>query len=178
LVYAYDQKQEKRRKARSTLSPNDTYADIPPEALLFEYMSSEYSSSGSDSEDDQPELGKGGLALGVESSTDGQAGRDGGAAEEECHQHKVQRRKEIWSKMRNIDPTPDQGGSGLGGQIESDSGRVAPNGEMKGKAKTYGWASGLTTKVLEVRTPSWRSERVSHSLLSIFPSVAFFHFCR
>jgi len=34
-----------------------------------------------------------------------------------------------------------------------------------GKGKAYGWGTGLKAKVLEVRTPSWRSEHVS-SLVS------------
>jgi hypothetical protein len=56
----------------------------------------------------------------------------------------VRRRKEIWDGMRDTD-------TGIG-----------PSSAAGGKeGKEYGWGIGLKTKVLEVRTPSWRSDQVS-----------------
>ena len=84
--------------------------ELPQKGLHFDYMSSEYSSPGEDSDGD--ELGCG-LA-----------------------------RRGRWDEM-------------LGSRLEGE-------GEGKG-----GWAVGLGEKVLEVRTPRWRSAAVSHSHLSM-----------
>jgi len=106
---ANDQKQEKRSKARSHLDPSHPNSSLPQSALLFNYQSSENSTSGSDSSD----------------------------SDDDFHQQKVTRRKEMWESMRNAEAGPS------------------------GTGKEYGWGMGLGMKVLEVRTPSWRSEKVS-----------------
>jgi hypothetical protein len=109
---ADNQKQEKRSKARNHLDPSHPFAQLPPKALLFDYQSSEHSSSGSDSSD----------------------------SDDDYHKEKVGRRKELWGNMRNAD--------------------AGPSGEGK-EGKEYGWGLGLGMKILEVRTPSWRSQQVS-----------------
>jgi len=107
------QKQEKRSKARLLLDPSHQLAPLPQDAILFDYQSSEYSSSGNDSSE----------------------------SDDESHQAKVRRRKETWDQMRNAD--------------------AGPSGAQLAGGKEYGWGLGLGMKLLEVRTPSWRSDQVS-----------------
>jgi hypothetical protein len=107
------------------MDPSSPFSSLPNEALLFDYQSSEYSSSGSDSAD----------------------------SDEEYHSSKVQRRKVEWDTIRN----PEAGPGSLGPRVPASADHVGNVG------KAYGWGTGLKAKVLEVRTPSWRSEQVSNS---------------
>ncbi|WRT66781.1 uncharacterized protein IL334_003744 [Kwoniella shivajii] len=97
---------QKRRK-RSAVDPSFQDVHIPPSALHLDYMSSEYSSAGEETDPDTE----------VASTL----------------------RKEKWEAM-------------LKKQAEDD--HHVPNG--KG-----GWAVGISEKVLEVRTPRWRSEELN-----------------
>lgn len=120
------QKQERRAKARAGLDPSHPLASMDQDALHFDYQSSECSSAGEDSSDD-----------------DGDEG---------YHAEKVRRRAEAWANARETAGAGPSRGSAAGAGV----------GE-------YGWASGLGAKVLEIRTPSWRSSQVSP--LSIHPSL-------
>lgn len=53
----------------------------------------------------------------------------------------MRKRKELWEGMRNAEAGPS------------------------GTGKEYGWGMGFGMKVLEVRTPAWRSEKVSQFVL-------------
>jgi hypothetical protein len=105
------QKQKRRLKALSDPSFGNA---LPPAALHLDYMSSEYSSPGEDSD---------------EEDTAGKA-----------------KRAEKWGEMMTV-----QAAHAL---------NRASNSEEKGKGKG-GWADGVQEKVLEVRTPRWRSNEVS-----------------
>lgn len=121
------QKQRRRAKARADLDEADDLVKIDHAALHFDYMSSEHSSPGSDSSDE----------------------------DEGWHAEKLRRRAESWASMA----------AGAGSKESADL-TLETSGvdeHMIGGSEPVrksGWAPGLTSKVLEVRTPSWRSVKV------------------
>ncbi|WWC71157.1 uncharacterized protein I206_105110 [Kwoniella pini CBS 10737] len=100
-----DLKQKRRTRAAADSAFQDLH--LPPSALHIDYMSSEYSSSGE--------------------NTDGET------------EEGLYKRKEQWNEMRKK-------------QFEEDKPVVNGKG---------GWAVGISEKVLEVRTPRWRSETLN-----------------
>jgi hypothetical protein len=117
------QKQERRARARGVIDPSHPDWIIPQDTIRFDYQSSEYSSPGPDSSEEEGET-----------RAEAKVRRD----------IKEGKRREIWDSMRQ--PLAITSGNGSG---ENEK----PGGQ-------YGWAPGLGSKVLEVRTPSWRSEKV------------------
>lgn len=108
-----DLKQKRRAKAAS----DPAFGDQPlhPTALHIDYMSSEYSSAGEDSD-------------GSGAGADGQLG---GSLSD-----KIERRAAQWA------------------DVVQQATQTA--------SSSVGWAEGLGEKVLEVRTPLWRSPQVSN----------------
>jgi hypothetical protein len=122
------QKQERRARARGVIDPSHPDWVIPQETIRFDYQSSEYSSPGPDSSEEEGET----------------------KAEAKVRRGiKEGKRREIWDSMRQ--PLANTSGNG-------SSENEKPGGQ-------YGWAPGLGSKVLEVRTPSWRSEKVRPRIL-------------
>jgi len=68
---------------------------------------------------------------------------------------KAQRRKVERDQVRNAEAGPNGLGPGILDGVD----------HVGSKGKAYGWGTGLTAKVLEVRTPSWRSQHVSWLVL-------------
>ncbi|WWC96354.1 hypothetical protein V866_003221 [Kwoniella sp. B9012] len=102
-----DLKQKRRTKTAS--DPSFQNLNLPLSALHIDYMSSEYSSSGEDTEGELEDI--------------------------------LSKRKELWQGMRKR-------------QMEED--QPVPDGNGKN-----GWVVGLSEKILEVRTPRWRSETLN-----------------
>jgi hypothetical protein len=108
---------------------------IPPSALHLDYMSSEYSSAGEDSDDDGDGDGDRADNGGGGGGGAGNSGVGPGAG----RQAKGDLRRRKWVEVLALRAEEVR--------EEGDAGK--------------GWAEGLGEKVLEVRTPRWRSDEVS-----------------
>lgn len=74
------------------------------------------------------------------------------------HEEKARRRTETWESMRKMTvPEPIQT---HGTAIEPDT-AIVDDGDARPRAEGYGWAAGQGVKVVEVLTPSWRSQQAS-----------------
>ncbi|WVW85164.1 hypothetical protein I302_107202 [Kwoniella bestiolae CBS 10118] len=102
---------KQKRRTRTASDPSFQNLNLPLSALHIDYMSSEYSSSGEDTEGELENI--------------------------------LNKRKGLWDDMRRK-------------QVDDD--QPTTNGNGSGK---NGWVVGLSEKVLEVRTPRWRSESLN-----------------
>lgn len=186
---------------------------LPPSALRMDYMSSEYSSAGEDSDQEfdadpglrseserdpqQALVAETNAAMDAAEDTampskSDEAGPGSTGAATVSKGSKTAQRAQIWHQMLRpkgvsagqdpmgndgsfdtrgeVEPSKDDGGSeqytldgGMGTASTSQS--KAAQGHLAqaetAKSARYGWNEGVEEKVLEVRTPLWRSERVS-----------------
>ncbi|GFZ50458.1 hypothetical protein JCM24511_08215 [Saitozyma sp. JCM 24511] len=118
---------KQKRRSKAVLDPSLADTVIPPSALHLDYMSSEYSSAGEDSDADG------------DVADNGEAAGNPGVGSGAGRQAKVDLRRRQWVEV-----------------LALRAGEVREDGDA-GK----GWAEGLGEKVLEVRTPRWRSDELN-----------------
>ncbi|OCF44330.1 hypothetical protein I317_01775 [Kwoniella heveanensis CBS 569] len=129
---------KQKRRFRSSTDPSFADLTIPPSAMNIDYMSSEYSSSGEENDGDNGEI------LSIAENRDPSAVGTSHAQEPTGQSISLKiERKSRWADMRNK-------------QESESSMQVKENVGGKG-----GWAVGVSEKVLEVRTPRWRSEALN-----------------
>ncbi|WVF69079.1 hypothetical protein IAT40_003853 [Kwoniella sp. CBS 6097] len=136
-----------KQKRRFRSSTDSSFADIslPPSALNIDYMSSEYSSSGEEDNDNEGEIG---FAAGSDNHSDATTGTGTGQAG--LAQSLKEGRNRQWAEMRGKQKEEE-----TSSKIKES---IGANANASGKG---GWAVGISEKVLEVRTPKWRSETLN-----------------
>ncbi|WVQ96579.1 hypothetical protein IAU59_003684 [Kwoniella sp. CBS 9459] len=150
---------KQKRRFKSAAEPLFADITLPPSAFNLDYMSSEYSSSGA--EDDDGEDGH--LAAQVEQEHVSSSVSDSVAvavAGNGVGSSVKRARKRQWADMRGkqVAESSTQVKQSLGAATASGSGSGSASGSGSGKG---GWAVGVSEKVLEVRTPRWRSDALN-----------------